>query len=134
MDLATGEILTAAQVGKYTTVYKGEGLASNQNVNKGLYNSNYSSVVTVYEYDKDGKLIDSMGYEVEHPETRDLAEGTVLAGKNGKNYTLGKVTNADGGYTETILTVYRGQYVALADAIRNISDHLIGLVQYLDAE
>ncbi len=135
MDLETGKILTAAEVGKYDTVYSGHAIHSNQNVNKGLYNGNFSSVVTVYEYDKDGKLLNSMGYEVEHPEQRHPEDGTVLVASNGSgnSYTVGTAHTAD-GYTETILTVYKGQYVAFGDAIKNISDHLIGLVTYFDAE
>jgi hypothetical protein len=133
MDLATGKILPAAQVGTLTTVYKGEALASNQNVNKGLYNSNFSSVVTVYEYDANGKLIASMGYEVEHPESNEPEEGSVLTGKNGQSYTIGRVDTAD-GYTETVLTAYKGQYVAFAKAIRGISDHIIGLLNYFSEE
>ena len=133
MDLATGKILPAAQVGTLTMVYKGEALASNQNVNKGLYNSNFSSVVTVYEYDANGKLIASMGYEVEHPESNEPEEGSVLTGKNGQSYTIGRVDTAD-GYTETVLTAYKGQYVAFAKAIRGISDHIIGLLNYFSEE
>ena len=116
------------------TVYKGEALASNQNVNKGLYNGNFSSVVSVYKYDASGKLIDSMSYEVEHPKSKTPIEGDLLFGKNGQVYTVGTVTEADGGRTETVLTVYKGQYVAFANAIKNVSDHLIGLIQYFDAE
>ncbi len=134
MDVNTGEILTAAEVGTYRETYHGEAMASNQNVNKGLYNVNFSSVVTVYEYDKDGKLISSMGYEVEKPESETPEEGTRLMGKNGEVYTVGTEVGADGGTTETVLTVYEGKYVAFAQAIRNISDHLIGLITYFDAE
>ncbi len=135
MNVDTGEILTAAEVGQYSTVYSGHALHSNQNVNKGLYNGNFSSVVTVYTYDNSGKLIDSMGYEVEHPEQRHPEDGTVLVASNGSgnSYTVGTAHTAD-GYTETVLTVYKGQYVAFGDAIKNISDHLIGLVTYFDAE
>jgi hypothetical protein len=134
MDVATGKILTAAEVGEYREIYHGEAMASKQTVNKGLYNINFSSVVTVYEYDKNGKLIASMGCEVEEPENETPKEGTRLVGKNGKTYTTGIVNNADGGHTETVLTVYEGKYLAFADAIRSVSDHLIGLVQYFDAE
>ncbi|MBO4979304.1 MAG: DNRLRE domain-containing protein [Clostridia bacterium] len=134
MDVATGEILTAAEVGAYETVYKGADIHSNQNINKGLYNGTFSSTVAVYTYDRNGKLTESEAYDVEHPASRTPAAGTVLTGKNGVSYTVGEVTHADGGRTETVLTVYKGQYVAFADAIRNVSDHLIGLVNYFDAE
>ena len=134
MDLDTGKILTADEVGDYSVVYKGADMHSNQNVNKGLYNGDFSSTVVLYEYDGEGNLMGSCGYEVEHPESRTPAEGTVLVGKNGEVYTIGRVANADGGYTETVLTAYRGQYVAFADAIKKVSDHLIGLVAYFDAK
>ena len=134
MNLETGKILTADEVGDYSVVYKGADMHSNQNVNKGLYNGDFSSTVVLYEYDGEGNLMGSCGYEVEHPESRTPAEGTVLFGKNGEVYTIGRVANADGGYTETVLTAYRGQYVAFADAIKKVSDHLIGLVAYFDAQ
>lgn len=134
MDVATGQILSAAEVGTYREIYHGEAMASNQNVNKGLYNINFSSVVTVYEYDANGKLISSMGYEVETPESETPEEGTRLFGKNGEVYTVGTAINAEGGTTETALTVYEGKYLAFARAIQNVSDHIIGLVNYFDAE
>ncbi len=134
MNVETGEILPAAEVGEYEVVYKGADMHSNQNVNKGLYNGDFSSTVVVYEYDGAGNLIGSKGYEVEHPESRKPEEGTVLTGKNGGSYKVGTVTRADGSYTETVLTAYKGQYVAFADAIRKVSDHLIGLITYFDAE
>ncbi len=134
MDVATGKILTAAEVGAYEVVYKGADIHSNQNINKGLYNGTFSSTVAVYTYDQSGKLIASAAYDVEHPESRKPETGTVLTGKNGTRYTVGTVTHDDGGHTETVLTVYKGQYVAFADAIKNVSDHLIGLVKYFDAK
>ncbi|MBO4978995.1 MAG: DNRLRE domain-containing protein [Clostridia bacterium] len=134
MNVETGEILTAAEVGDYSVVYKGADIHSNQNVNKGLYNGDFSSTVVLYEYDGEGNLLGSRGYEIEHPESRTPEAGTLLFGKNGETYTVGRVTNADGGYTETVLTVYRGQYVAFADAIKRVSDHLLGIVAYFDAE
>ena len=129
-----GKILTAVEVGDYETVYKGEKMASNQNINKGFYNSDFSSVVTVYEYGKDGVLISSMGYEIEKPESETPAEGTRLTGKDGTSYVTGRRTNADGSYTETVLTVYEGKYLALANSIRKMSDHLLGLLEYFAAE
>ena len=134
MNVETGEILTAAEVGDYSVIYKGADMHSNQNVNKGLYNGDFSSTVVLYEYDGEGNLLSSRGYEVEHPESRTPEAGTLLFGKNGETYTVGRVTNADGGYTETVLTAYKGQYVAFADAIKRVSDHLLGLVVYFDAE
>ena len=71
-----------------------------------------------------------MLYPSENP-----AEGTVLIGKkDGATYTVGSVTNADGGVTKTILTTYEGKYLALSGAIRNISDHIMGIVAYFDAD
>ena len=136
LNTETGEILTAQQVGgNYRTLYKGEALASNQNVNKGIYNGDFSSVVTVYQYDAKGKLIDSMGYEVETPSSEHPKDGEVLkALDGGASYTIGTVTNADGTVTKTVLTAYEGKYVAFADSIRKISDHVMGLVKYFDAQ
>ena len=134
MDVDTGKIYTAAEIGDYTAVHNGAGLHSNQNINKGLYNSTFSSTVTVYEYDAGGNLVSSQGYDVEHPDSRSPEEGTSLMGKNGVLYTLGREEKSGGGYTDTVLTVYKGQYVLFADAIKNVSDHLIGLVTYFDAE
>ncbi len=115
--------------------YKGDGKHSNQNVNKGIYNSDFSSTVTVYQYDKNGKLLNSMGYEVETPASENLADGTVVkALKDGSTYTIGTVTNSDGSVTKTILTTYKGKYLALSNSIRAISDHIMGLVDYFDAD
>ena len=49
----------------------------------------------------------------------------------GTPLTLGRAETAD-GFTETILTVYEGKYLAFANAIRSISDHIIGIVRYFD--
>ena len=128
-----GNILSAAQVGKYDAIYRGNAINSNQNGNKGLYNSDFSSVVTVYEYDAKGKLVKSTGYEVEHPENDDLADGTVLRCTwNDATLKIGNVKNEDGSMTKTVLTVYKGRYVALANAIESISNNIIGLVDYFD--
>ncbi len=132
---AEGNVYPVSSVGFYDTIYSGDGMASNQNVNKGVYNSTFSSTVTVYTYDASGKLIASMGYDVETPESETPAEGTVLKDlREDKTYTIGKVTNADGGYTETILTVYEGKYIALANSIQQISSRVIGIVNYFDAQ
>ena len=128
-----GNILTAEEVGEYDIVYKGEVMMSNQNVNKGVFNSDFSSVVTVYFYDASGKLIDFMGYEVEKPESAYPKDGTVLKSASGSGtYTIGTVKNANGTTTETILTVYEGRYIALTDSMRLVSDHIMGLVRYFD--
>jgi len=130
-----GTLYPATQIGKVDRIYNGDGIASNQNVNKGVFNSTFNSTVTVYTYDKDGKLLKSMGYEVEDPESASVAEGTTLkALDGGAKYTVGRVDNADGSYTETVLTVYKGTYVAFANAIKSISSHVIGLINYLDAQ
>ncbi len=130
-----GNVYTTARVGFYDTIYSGDGMASNQNVNKGVYNSTFSSTVTVYTYDASGKLIASMGYDVQDPETETLAAGTVLKDlREDKTYTIGRVENADGGYTETVLTVFEGKYIALANSIKQISSRVMGLVGYFDAK
>jgi hypothetical protein len=131
---ADGNIYTTGELGKwdadFTKTYTGEGLASNQNVNKGIYNSNFSSTVVVYTYDKNGKLITSEPCEVKDPASE---SATKLTSKDGKTtFTVGTVSNA-GGSTKTVLTTYKGKYVALANAIKNVSDNLIGLVNYFDA-
>lgn len=122
----------------FTQTYAGEGIASNQNVNKGIFNGNLSSVVTVYTYNADGTLnltggADHMGsssYQVVDP---DSENATTLTSKDGtKTFTVGTVTNGDGSYTVTKLTVYKGKYLALSDSIKKISDNIIGLVNYLD--
>ena len=132
---AEGNVYTTAQVGFYDTIYSGDGIATNQNVNKGVYNSTFSSTVTVYTYDASGKLVSSMGYDVEDPESEVLAEGTVLKSlRDDRTFTIGKTMLPDGGYTETILTVYEGKYLALANAIKQISSRVMGLVGYFDAK
>lgn len=126
-------IFTATQVGEYETVYKGEPMMSNQNVNKGIYNNNFNSTVTVYTYDGRGKLIDFMGYDVKTPDSPYPNDGAVLkAAQGSKTFTIGTVKNNDGTTTKTVLTVYEGKYIALADSISFISDHLMGLVRYFD--
>lgn len=128
-----GNILPADAVGTYEVVYQGNLINSNQNSNKGIYNSDFSSVVTVYTYDADGKLLSSKGYEVQVPESEHPADGTILKGSNADmTFTIGEIKNADGSVTKTLLTVYEGRYVAFADAIRSISSHIKGLIHYFD--
>ncbi len=130
-----GNIYTAKEVNFFETVEGGDAMASNHNCNKGIFNRNFTSTVAVYSYDKDGKLQGSKSYWVEHPESAIPADGTVLRALDGsQTFTVGKATNADGSYTETRLTTFEGTYVALARAMRNISDNLIGLVTYFDAK
>ncbi|MBO4979172.1 MAG: DNRLRE domain-containing protein [Clostridia bacterium] len=134
MDVETGEILLASQVGEYTTVYRGEALASNQNVNKGLYNSDLSTTATEYTYDKSGKLLRSEAFEVRKHYDEEAMEGDLLISSDGKTaYIIGRRENDDGTYTETVMTTYEGRYVELTAAIRSIGDHLMGLVEYFDA-
>ena len=132
----TGKILTAKEVGgNYYEIYRGDGFGSNQNVNKGIYNNDYTSTVAVYSYDKDGKLLSSSSYAVEKPESETPAAGTVLkALKSDATYTIGKAMNDDGSYTETVLTVFEGKYLAFGTAIHNISSHVMGIIDYFDAE
>jgi hypothetical protein len=135
MDLTTGKILTAAEVGTYKTIYSGEGMASNQNVNKGIYNSDFSSVVMIYTYDKNGKIIAFEGHEVQTPASETPADGTVLTAANGDaTYIIGTGKDASGNTTKTVLTVYEGKYLALASSFENLSDHIIGIVKYFDAQ
>ena len=130
---AEGNIYTAAQIGEYETVYKGEPMMSNQNVNKGIFNSNFNSTVTVYTYDATGKLVDFMGYDVEKPDTPYPGDGTVLKAVDGsRSFKLGTVRNSNGTTTTTLLTVYEGKYIALSDSISFVSDNLMGLVRYFD--
>ncbi|MBO4979758.1 MAG: DNRLRE domain-containing protein [Clostridia bacterium] len=130
-----GNILPAKDIGGiYYTTYWGDAMASNQNINKGVYNNNFNSTVTVYTYDRNGKLTDSKSYEVLTPESEHPADGTTLtARKDGRTFTVGTVVGEDGGYTETVLTVYKGKYLALSGAIQSISDHMMGIVNYFDA-
>ncbi len=127
-----GNIIPKEQVGEYETVWSGDGIASNQNVNKGIFNSTLRSVATVYTYDKNGTLLALKSYEVETPSSESPASGTILHTlKDGTPLTLGRADTAD-GYTETLLTVYEGKYLAFAKSIKSISDHIIGIVRYFD--
>ena len=63
------------------------------------------------------------------------AEGTVLAALDGsQSFTIGRAVNPDGSYTETVLTTFEGTYVALAKAIRAISDNMVGILKYFNAQ
>ena len=127
-----GHILHVDEMGEYERIYSGDGIASNQNVNKGIFNSTLRSVVNVYTYDQSGKLLSSKGYEVETPASETPPSGTVLRTlKDGTPLTLGRAETAN-GYTETLLTVYEGKYLAFANSIKTVSDHIIGLVRYFD--
>ena len=129
----TGKIFTVEEVGEYEEIYHGEKFASNQNVNKGIYTCKFNSMVTVYTYGADGELLDSMGYEVETPESETPKDGTVLKALAGdRSFTIGEIKNAYGGRIKTVLTVYEGKYIALAQSVRRVSNHLIGLVRYFD--
>lgn len=130
-----GVIRTAAEVGEFEEIYKGEPMASNQNANKGIFTCRFESLVSIYHYDKDGKLLSSEGYAVETPETETPDEGTVLkALRSDASYTIGTSVHADGGRTETVLTVYDGRYIPLSRAISKISRNVMGLVHYFDAK
>lgn len=129
-----GNIIPAAQLeNDRERVWSGDGIASNQNVNKGVFNSTLRSVVTVYSYDKNGELLSFKSYEVKDPGAETLPDGTLLrAYKGDATFTTGRETAKDGTYTETLLTVYEGKYLAFADAIKSVSDHIIGIVNYFD--
>jgi len=128
-----GNLIAKEQIGEYEMVWNGDGIASNQNVNKGVFNSTLRSVVTVYSYDKNGELLSFKSYEVKDPGAETLPSGTLLrAYKGDATFTTGRETTEDGSYTETLLTVYEGKYIAFADAIKSISDHIIGIVNYFD--
>ena len=100
---------------------------------KGIYNSNFNSTVTVYTYDARGKLIHFMSYDVESPDTPYPNDGTALKATDGSaSFTLGSVKNKDGTTVKTMLTVYEGRYLALSDSISLVSDYLVGLLHYFD--
>lgn len=129
-----GNIYSKDQVGKFDTIDPGNAMMSNHNCNKGVFNRNYTSTVAVYSYDANGKLLGSKSYWVQHPDSDTPADGTVLTSLDGaESFKIGKAVNADGTYTVTALTTYEGTYVALAKSMRNISDNLMGLINYFDA-
>ena len=129
-----GVIRTADEVGEFEEIYRGEPMASNQNANKGIFTCRFESLVSIYHYDKDGKLLSSEGYAVETPDTETPADGTVLKALRGEaSYTIGRIAREDGGVTETVLTVYDGKYIPLSRAISKISRNVMGLAQYFDA-
>ena len=75
------------------------------------------------------EIIDS-NLTTAHPEN-----GTVLTGKNGNTYTIGEKTSfSTREKTVTVLTVYKGKYIALTDSIKEISDNIMGIVNYLDSD
>ena len=127
----------------YTEQYDGESIASNQNVNKGIYNCDFTSVVTVYHYNADGTLdvtsdpysFGSYSYKVKDPASENVKDGDVLTAlkDDTKTFTIGTVTAKDGSYTKTVLTVYKGKYIALANSFKELSDNLIGIINFLDA-
>lgn len=129
-----GNVIMAADAGDVTEIYKGEPIASNQAVNKGFFNSNFNSTVTVYTYNARGELVDSKAYDVQKPDSERPANGTVVkALKGDQTFTIG-VVNQNGVITETVLTVYEGKYLALTDSVKAISDHLMGIVRFFDAK
>lgn len=135
---ADGNVYSNADLGVTTSnwktalvqTYEGEPMASNQNCNKGLFNANYSTTVAVYTYDASGNLTGVNSYEVDDSTLTAIpANGTTLTGKNGMTFTLGT-----SGTTKTVLTTYKGKYLALTDSIKNISANIMGIVNYLDAD
>ena len=131
-----GNLYTVADAGLVElNIDPGDKIASNHNCNKGIFNRNYKSVVTVYTYDANGQMIDLKSTWVKDPASYDLADGTKLTALyGGDSFVVGRKDNSDGTYTVTKLTVYKGVYFDLARSMRNISDHVIGLVKYFDAE
>ncbi len=130
-----GKVYTDDEVGFFETIDEGNPMMSNHNCNKGVFNRTYNSTVSVYSYDANGKLLGAKSYWVEDPESAIPADGTKLKALSSDTvFTVGKAVNADGSYTETVLTNYQGTYVALARAMRKVSDNLIGLVKYFDAQ
>ncbi len=131
----TGKLLTASEVGEFEEIYRGEPMASNQNVNKGVYTCKFTSVVTVYTYGKDGDLIDSRSVMIETPTNEKPADGTVLKALSGdETFTIGTSKTLDGGFAKTELTVYEGKYLAFAESIRRISDYAVGISEYFAAK
>lgn len=132
--------------------YKGEPMASNQNCNKGLFNTDYSTTVAVYTYDASGNNLTGVeSYEVltvngsEEFKAEDFVNGAELtvklAGydlaedKTGLTKTLTFNSAIDSEtHSKTTLTTYKGKYIALTDSIKTISDSIIGIVNYLDAD
>lgn len=130
-----GKVYTAEEVGEIETLRPGNYMASNHNCNKGVFTRNYKSTVGVYRYGKDGKLLGSKSYWVGTPATAHPADGEVLASLDGtRRFEIGKKVAADGSYTVTALTTYEDTYIPLAKAMRNISDNLMGLVDFFDKE
>ncbi len=137
-------ITTSNWQSKLIETYKGEPMASNQNCNKGLFNADYSTTVTVYTYDASGNNLTGVNsYEVltVNESTGFSADDFV----NGAELTV-KLAGFDlaenkTGLTKTLtfnnntkLTTYKGKYIALTDSIKTISDSIIGIVNYLDAD
>ena len=56
----------------------------------------------------------------------------VFSALGNQTFTIGSVKNSNGTTTTTVLTVYDGRYIALADSFSMISDHIMGLVKYFD--
>ncbi len=126
------EIVLAKDAESVEAFYNGEPIASNMNVNKGYYNTDFSSVVTVYRY-KNGELLSCESYKVEKPTDEYPASGTVLRAEEGnRTFTIGSVREGD-VLVSTELTVYEGKYVALMSSVKEISDHLVGLLQYFES-
>lgn len=129
---ANGRVLTADEAGEVEPIYIGEPIASNQSVNKGFFNCRLDSAVTLYRYDGAGILLGAETFPVKTPDSPIPAEGMVLTSVDGKKtFTVGR-KDENGITTETVLTVFDGQYVALCDSVKAISNHIIGLVRYFD--
>ena len=139
-DLHSGA--SSAWSSAFTQTYKGEALASNQNVNKGIFNSDLSTTVTVYGTTASAYDFGSTTYEVlsvngsESFSETDFVSGATLTVKLA-GYDLAEDKT---GMTKTVtfdantkLTTYMGKYVALADSIKSISDNIMGIVNYFDA-
>ncbi len=129
---AEGRLVSASEAGELAIVYCGEPIASNQNVNKGFYNADFSSAVTVYT-SREGILLYSRTCKVKDPVKADMACGSVLETPSGERFTLGRIRRGE-RIEETVLSVYRGRYLALTHAVADISRHLVGLLAFFENE
>jgi len=128
-----------------TKTYAGEAIASNQNVNKGIFNGDFSTTVTVWDtnpsYTNDYDF-GSTTYEVlsvngnANFTATDFKTGATLtvkkAGYDLATDTTGMTMNITFD-ANTRLTTFNGKYVELSSSIQNISENLLGIVNYFAA-
>ena len=128
-----------------TKTYAGEAIASNQNVNKGIFNGDFSTTVTVWNtnpsYTNDYNF-GTTTYEV--LSVNGNTGFTIDDFKTGAELTVKKagydLATDKTGMTMNItftantkLTTFNGKYVELSSSIQNISENLLGIVNYFSA-